>query len=251
MKIYKLSAILFVFLAGCAPEIAEWTPAESPKENKVDRAVFTYTIHYPAHASTMGENEKKNFYRFLKKNILSPSAVTIILEEFGGRSEKRIKDVERELLRYGVPYELITVDDDPGENHCKHGSHKHQGKGGGSGVEVIVEQYIVIPPSCGDFSQQIGNARQERAPSNFGCSNKANFGMMVANPRDLLRGGPMGGSDGPVIAAGVNRYRHDKVKALMETSTNVAPGSTSQSSAGQTGGLSGGVGGATSSGGAP
>ena len=247
MKIYKLSFVLFFLFSGCTPRVADWTPTESPKENKVERAVFNYTLHYPAHESSMNKNVKKNFLRFLKANIISPSAVTVTLEEFGGHSEDRIKDIERELLRFGIPYEFIVVSSE-NENESYHASsHKHHQKSSGSGVEIIVERYVVIPPSCADFSQPIGDARQAYSPSNFACADTANLGMMIANPRDLIKGRPVGSADGTVMAAGINRYRTDKTKALMDTSTNEAPGSqqsSSSSSSSGAGGTSGGAGGA-------
>ncbi|MBP6950692.1 MAG: hypothetical protein KBC28_00545 [Alphaproteobacteria bacterium] len=247
MKIYKLSFILFFLFSGCTPKVADWTPAESPKENKVERAVFNYTLHYPAHESSMNKNVKKNFLRFLKANIISPSAVTVTLEEFGGHSEERIKDIERELLRFGIPYEFIVVSSES-ENESYHcSSHKHHQRSIGSGVEIIVERYVVIPPSCADFSQPIGDARQAYSPSNFACADTANFGMMIANPRDLIKGRPVGAADGTVMAAGVYRFRTDATKPLMDTSTNIDPGnqtSSSSSSSGGGGASSGGAGGA-------
>ena len=91
MKIYKLSALLLAFIAGCTPEVARWTPAQSPKENKVDRAIFTYVINYPAHASSMDKREKSELLKFLRATVRSPMAVSVIIEEYGGHSENRIK----------------------------------------------------------------------------------------------------------------------------------------------------------------
>jgi len=42
---------------------------------------------------------------------------------------------------------------------------------------------------------------------------------MVANPLDLLRGRDRDPYDGTVMAAGVNRYEHDKIKAIAEITT--------------------------------
>ncbi len=238
MKIYRLSALLFALVTGCTPEVADWTPAQSPKENKVDRAIFTYEIPYPAHASSMGEKEKRNLFKFLRAQVGSPLAVTVILQEYGGHSEKRIADVERELLRFGVPFDLITVDQDQGVFHRKHAPK-------GSGVLLVIERYVVIPPSCGDFSQPIGSARQDYAHSNHGCADTANLGMMIANPRDLMLGRTLGDSDGTVLAAGVNRYRKGETTPLIDTSTNVSPGTTgtnsSSGSSSTTGSASGGA----------
>ncbi len=228
MKIYKLSVLLFALVAGCTPEVAEWTPAQSPKKNKVDRAIFTYSINYPIHATTMDKREKCELLKFLKATVGSPLAVSVIIEECGGHSEKRIKDIERELLIFGIPFDLITVESTQCENSHKH--HKHHRSDPGSYVVLTIERYVVIPPSCGDFSQPIGDAQQAYAHSNHGCAITANLGLNIANPRDLLVGRPSGDSDGTVIAAGVDRYRKDKTKALIDTSTNVSPGTTGSSS---------------------
>lgn len=217
MRFIKYSTLLTVtLLAGCAPEIVEWTPAESPKENKVERTVFYHTIQYPSQSKSFSEMEINALLRFLKTNAESPSAVSVVLEECDGHSQKRIKDIQRVLVKYGISYDMITVE--PAEK-----AHKGH-KASSSGVCLVLEKYLVIPPSCADFSQPIGEAIQAHAPSNYGCATVANLGMMVANPRDLIRGRSLGASDGTVIAAGVKRYRDDKVKELIDTSTNVAPG---------------------------
>jgi pilus assembly protein CpaD len=234
MKIHKLLVVTFALLAGCTPDIAEWTPAESPKENKVDRLVFSYFFHYPAHAEHMKPEEKRKLNQFLRDHAPSPYAVNVTIQERGGHSEKRIKDVERELLKYGIPQDFITVDYDglepPCPAHQKHHTHKN---GGDSGVELIVERYIVIPPSCANFSRQLGDAQQAYNSSNFGCAYEANLGMMVANPRDLIRGRERGAYDGKVLAAGVNRYENDKIKAILQVATtNIPQASTTSSTSG-------------------
>ncbi|MBY0272809.1 MAG: CpaD family pilus assembly protein [Alphaproteobacteria bacterium] len=235
MKFIKYSPLLFIaMLSGCAPEIVDWTPAESPKENKVERTISYHMIHYPSKNNSFPETEANSLIRFLKTNAENPSSVSIILEECDGHSKKRIKDIQRVLVKYGVSYDMITVE--PAEK-----GHKSMSSCS-SGVNLVLEKYLVIPPSCADFSQPIGDARQAHAPSNFGCATVANLGMMVANPRDLIKGRSLGASDGTVMAAGVDRYRKDKVKELIDTSTTVDPGSlnstnSSSSSTSSTGGM--------------
>jgi pilus assembly protein CpaD len=236
MKINKLTILFCTLIGGCTPEVAEWTPAQSPKEITVDRAIFTYAIDYPVHASSLSEREKRNFLKFLRTTVGSPLAVSVILEEYGGHSEKRIKDIIRELIRFGIPYSLITEEYEQEEH-----SQKCHGRESGSGVLITIERYVAIPPSCGDFSQPIGDAQQAYAHSNHGCADTANLALMLANPRDAIKGRTLGDSDGTVIAAGIDRYRKDKTKALIDTSTNVSPGTTSTSSA--TSSTTGGVGG--------
>lgn len=219
MKINKLAILFCTLIGGCTPEVAEWTPAQSPKEIKVDRVIFTYNFDYPVHTSVIDEREKRKFLKFLKATVGSPLAVSVILEEYGGHSEKRIKDVIRELIRFGIPYSLITEEYEQEEHY-----QKCPGGRSGSGVLITIERYVSIPPSCGDFSQPIGDAQQAYAHSNHGCADMANRALMLANPRDAIKGRTLGDSDATVIAAGIDRYRKDKTKALIDTSTNVSPG---------------------------
>jgi len=236
---YKMSALVLILLAGCTPEVAQWTPAESPKENKVERAVFEHDVHYPAHGSGLGKLEKRKLTQFLKDKASNPYSVTVVIEEYGGHSEQRVKELEKVILMHGVPYDLIEVEVNAAESefvcdvipdrnkHKKHHSH--------SGVTITVERFLVIPPSCANFSEQIGDANQTHAGSNFGCSTEANFGMMVANPRDIIRGRTTGNYDGTVMAAGVERYHKDKLKPLIDTSTTVTPGAQAAQPAGGSG----------------
>lgn len=234
MKFYTYSLLLITLLSGCAPKVAEWTPAESPKKNKVERAFYTRTIHFSGQGTTLEQSEKTELLQFLKAKAPRPSAVTVTLEETGTPSQQRIKDIQRELVKYGIAYDLITIEQ---------ASHAFKGKkGASSDVNLFLEYFLVIPPSCADFSQPIGDARQEYTHSNFGCADTVNLGLMVANPRDLIDGRPLGASDGTVIAAGVNRYRTDKLKPLLETSTTEEPSEGIESGTETTGTSSSGVG---------
>lgn len=254
MKVCRITVLGIALLSGCTPEVAQWTPAESPKENRVDRAVFTYTVPYAAHAKGMSSLEKGKLLNFLKSNILSPYAVRITLEEYGGHSDKRFMDIERELVRFGIPSSLIHrnfdhVDESYGEHHqhkhhaekkCHRKHHPHKSHSHGSVVLIVLERFLVITPSCANFSEQIGNANQAYSSSNFGCSTEANLGMMIANPQDLLRGRDHSPYDGQVIAAGVTRYEADKIKAIAEITTTTMQNPVS-SAGGTPGGSSGGA----------
>lgn len=263
MKICKISMLglgLISLLSGCAPEVTKWTPAESPKENRVDRAVFTYTLPYPAHGKAMNSLEKARFLEFIKNTIPNPYAVQVTLEEYGGHSDKRLMDIERELLRHGVPSDLIhrNLDnaDEPykGDHHHKHkrhahkkghhkGHHKNHAKESGSLVLIVVERFVVITPSCGNFLEQIGDANQAYNSSNHGCATEANLGMMIADPRDLLRGRNEGPYDGKVMAAGVNRYENDKIKPIVQVTTTLMQSGATGGSGGAAATTGGGAGG--------
>ena len=94
------------------------------------------------------------------------------------------RDIERELLKFGIPYDLIRrvltrakdiISIINIQESCL-----------SQVIVLTIERYVVIPPSCGDFSQPIGDAQQAYAHSNYGCADTANLGLMVANPRDII-----------------------------------------------------------------
>src|SRR3990167_3457846 len=100
---YKFTAALMIaFLAGCTPKVAQWTPAESPKENKVQRTFFTHVIHTPSSKGSLSDQEKKKLLEFLKVKAPRPSAVSVIIEETGTPSKTRVKEIQRELVKYGI-----------------------------------------------------------------------------------------------------------------------------------------------------
>ena len=133
------------------------------------------------------------------------------------------------LLRdHGLRRNSIIVDD----YEAKTTSHHHKG----SGIHLIAESFVVIPPNCMNWSEELGEAKGANTTSNFGCSDAINFGMMVSDPRDLVVGRPTGDYDGTRHALDVKMYHEDKVKALkVEQTSDIA--SSSGSSQSSTGGI--------------
>ena len=84
-------------------------------------------------------------------------------------------------------------------------------------VEVVLERYLVTLPACPDWSRESGTDFDNLPLSNFGCATQANLGLMVAEPKDLVRGRPLGPADGVQQAEGIVRYRTGKVVELEET----------------------------------
>lgn len=218
---------------GCTPETAKWTPAESPKKNKVERVVLTYVVSYPAGTNAIAVVEKKKLQQFLRDNVARPSAVLITLYEYGENSEKRIKEIKRELIKHGVSHKFIIVDYNRKGERCQNSPTE---------IEIVVEKYLVIPPACSDFSQQIGDAKQGYNSSNYRCAVETNLGMMVANPLDLIQGRPQDPAVGSVMSAAVTRYLEGRITPLLSSSTTTSASSTSSSSGGAAAAPAGGSG---------
>jgi pilus assembly protein CpaD len=93
----------------------------------------------------------------------------------------------------------------------------------GDVVEVVIQRYTAMIPDCGqEISRPAGMMEWSDEPVSIrklGCSNEADLGLMVADPRDLAGGRQLGDSPGYHDAAVVKRYRDDKVKVLESLST--------------------------------
>lgn len=213
MKKLSVSIILAFLVTGCTPEVAEWTPAESPKKNKVQRVVEEFEIRYPAHHAHMNDGERRKLEDFLSQSLGNPDAVQVYVTEYGGHGKDRIQVLKKILGHYGVSGSRITIDPP------SHGSLRT-----GSGVVITVEKYMVTPPSCHDWSRSFGDAQGHAAMSNLGCATETNLAMMIADPRDLVSGKPTGYYDGTRHALGVQMYREDKVKKLKEESVGGSSG---------------------------
>ena len=75
-------------------------------------------------------------------------------------------------------------------------------------VVVTVTRAMVIEPDC-EVPKSIYTPRPTHI---WSCSNAVVFGRMVEDPLDLERGRTLAPGDGETLAAGVERYRTDKVK---------------------------------------
>lgn len=197
------------FLAGCASDVAQWTPAESPKKNAVQRTTSEHFVKYPAHAKSFCKMEKKALKDYLSVELQYPNASHVYLTEHGGHNQDRVDEVIKLVRMQGLGEKEITVDDPISSAHYS-----------GSGVSVLVERFVVIPPSCSDWSFELGGADGHRPMSNTRCADVSNLGMMVADPRDLLYGKDVDFYDGTRHALSVQMYRGDKVKKLINENTS-------------------------------
>ncbi|WP_417449324.1 CpaD family pilus assembly lipoprotein [Kordiimonas sp.] len=71
----------------------------------------------------------------------------------------------------------------------------------GGDITLYVERYIVTPPACGQWPNEPTNNTRNNASAYFGCSNTANLGLMVADPRDLIAGQNGGNSTAAAVGA--------------------------------------------------
>jgi len=101
----------------------------------------------------------------------------------------------------------------------------------GDSVTVLVHRYVVRLPACPDWTDKPSKKFMNQPASNWSCATAVNFGMMVADPGDLVRGREAGPGDGQMLADSIYRYRKGETKPLMEdvSTAETFPGGSSPS----------------------
>jgi pilus biogenesis lipoprotein CpaD len=87
-------------------------------------------------------------------------------------------------------------------------------------VEIVARGVVVVEPNCPDWSQPSAAHPANLPTSNFGCATTLNLVRMVADPKDLLHGAPLGAADATRAADAVRRYRADDIKPLNVEATS-------------------------------
>lgn len=185
--------LVIVALAGCKAT-ADRPLSEYVKTNKVDLVRFGHEVMYRNGARDPSAEERWRLDAFLR-NIQIGSGDIILLD--GGSPEQRVALGARLAYRH-LSVHQTGVDGAPGR------------------VNVVVERYIVTPPNCPDWSKPMGEDFENTPIAGFGCANTANLGMMVVNPRDLIRGNTPGPADGEAVSAAIKRYRDGEIRELLE-----------------------------------
>lgn len=74
---------------------------------------------------------------------------------------------------------------------------------GSNQVAIVVDRAMAIPPDCETEAPWIANRPDYR----IGCAYNSALGLMVADPRDLVRGRGLGHGDAETTARGIEGYR--------------------------------------------
>lgn len=80
-------------------------------------------------------------------------------------------------------------------------------------VVVSAARLTVVTPDCPDWERIRRGGTMIGGREQFGCVTAASLGSMVANPRDLIQGRPMGPTDAVPQARGVREYRSGELGA--------------------------------------
>lgn len=172
-----------------------------PQANKlgVERTLYRHTVDFGAESAELAGGERVALDRFLAESGADRNATVLVTAAptADGLSETRRLAVVRELRARGF---------DPRSSDPLLDRHPSSA----SDVIVRIARYHVVLPECPNYGRTMTGDNSNLPSSNFGCANRRNLGLMVANPRDLLRGRDMGPVAGERLARPVELYRQGK-----------------------------------------
>lgn len=236
VSLCRLGSLLIPIMAlsACTPGSTEmntatgWLEASSPKTLEVERAQYRHTVYFPTDRDDIAGSEQDRLIAFLR--AVRPSDEDSIYVE--GHADERAADlynldlaarrmetVGRFLKDHGIGKLELQASSFGERSPAANGSNERAWQKNRR-VEIVLERYLVTPPACPDWSRETGLDYTNTPHSNFGCATQANLGLMIANPKDLVRGRELAPADGVHQANGIVRYREGEQPELEEERVN-------------------------------
>ena len=199
--LFAICSMLLLALAACVPGVAEYTKSEAPAALTVGGARQTLVVAFAPGSDRLSVGELRRLAQMVRDGAIRPAdRVEIAAAGSQGLAQGRFAAIARALLPYGVVAAARPLAGVPANR-----------------AVVIVGHYWVTLPPCPNWSQPAGPDFTNEPPSNFGCANAVNLGLMAASPADLAGGRPLAGADGKPTNAAVRRYLDDNVIPLAVT----------------------------------
>ena len=222
-------SVLGLGLGACTPSLGPqsnlgWIEASSPKQLEVDRAEYRHSIYFPTDSSVFPDSERARLLSFLHtvqpggrdsirlEGHADERATELYNLELAARRAERVESFLREAGVRDLTVTTVAFGEAipavPSTGPAAWGLNRR--------VELVLERYLVTLPACPDWSRESGTDFSNQPSSNFGCATQTNLGLMVAEPKDLVRGRTLAPADGVHQADGIVRYRTGKVVELKE-----------------------------------
>jgi len=237
-----LSPALFLLaLAACGgpgnEELQPFSSSEAPKQLHVEHLRLQYAPSFVPGSSELGFDEANRLEAFLDQAAVRPNDRVYVATPPGDTlAAVRVGRLVRLLDQRGVGVQTIPpppVGVPP--NH----------------VLMLVDRYVVTPPSCPDWSGDPATGHANVPGSNYGCTTVTNLGLMLDNPRDLVMGRSLAPAEGNPPLGAMQRYRTDQVKPFITQNGGGAPGGGAAGSAQAAAGMAGAIGAAVGGGSTP
>lgn len=199
-----LTVIAAGVLSACMPQQSQWAGNETAMRNTVELVRVPHEVRFRDGSEALGDDEAARLDAFLAR--LDAARGDRIFIDLPEDEDGLVSEADQNRAAA-----VVTALTDHGHDvyaaPLPFGAVPEVGT-----VRVVVERYVVTPPTCPDWRQPSWPNYENAPSSNMGCANVSALGLMVANPRDLIEGRELGVQDAGVAAAAIRRYRTDKVK---------------------------------------
>jgi len=202
-----ISALACLVLVSCSGA-ANFADGDNQKRNEVKMIKIPFMITFDAGSSSLSGKSIARLDAFMMRSNVSYGdelSMDFPLNRDGELSEmgeKRMAFMSGHLKDRGLHLssEVTPYGMNPGAEQAR----------------FLISRYVVTPPVCGAWSQPSTGNFGNASLSELGCTNQANLGLMVANPRDLIIGTTTGFPDTESSAKAVKTFRAKKPTKLSK-----------------------------------
>ena len=213
-KISLLVSVLAVpLLSACTENLdfkgysPEQYNAAYPKKNKVETRHLLIDLRFKGETKALSAKDAYDIKALLSN--ITPHAVDYITLKFAKgmvHKKQRVGNVKKLLndLGYDQPVNIVMKENMPDNK-----------------LIVDVVHVGVVLPDCPDWRKSPVTTFSNTTHTNYGCAAAVNLGLMVENPRDLVRGRDSSNSNVERSAKTLSDYRSG-----VETTTSTATATT-------------------------
>jgi pilus assembly protein CpaD len=213
-----LAAAACAVVSSCATPPEDWSGVRQAPQARAEPATFRHTIRFQPNSARLPNPEQHRLETFL--NQVRPEdadAIVLAVEPLQAREgderavllRLRQQEIMSALREAGAAAETVFID---------------AAQAPVDSIVATVRTHVVALPECPDWSADPRRGGNNQPSSNWGCATAINFGIMIANPRDMIRGRGLSPADGERLARSIERYRNDKTTPLTnENATSVSP----------------------------
>jgi pilus biogenesis lipoprotein CpaD len=176
---------------------------EAPNDPRVDLVRLEHPVLFAPGGANVSVDESRALEAFLQRNDIG----------FGDEVAVSVVGSEDQLARRRA-FKVATQLEDADLKPLAGPPRDNLAGLSEPAVLVTVNRYVVTPPVCPNMGHPNSHNVKNEQSANSDCAQKYNLSMMVANPRDLFRGAPMGPQDGARAALAIERHRIDEEKEL-------------------------------------
>lgn len=168
MKPFLTVTAALVFLAGC--QTSNWTNVRPTPAPVVQAVSYIHLVQFTPENAELNGDEKIAIETFMTRANPGQRDRVELAARLDMVGASRLATIKAALSRWPVP--VYVTDAEPAQMP--------------DDVRVTLTTHVVTLPRCPDWTRHPSVNFDNTPSSNFGCANARNFGLMVAEPADLL-----------------------------------------------------------------